>query len=282
MPASPELFADLIDDAAVFPPGNAPLEVALRRHQDHRRAGHAPAIGPLLVPASASQELIELLEGDSVTEPLGFGVIGRPGTDPALVADAVDRLHRSDRVRLVGAELGWLPDWRDLGLSVPLALEVARDVRSGQGEQLADIAAGGSVPVLAKFRTGATATWPWPDETELAGFLARATWAGVRFKLTGGLHHAVRDDHPDPQHGLLNVLAASHALADGATLDHAERLLQIRDAGALAAVVGGWDRSAVELARRHLASYGCCEVTDPLADLADLGLLPDSYRKDLR
>jgi hypothetical protein len=47
-------------------------------------------------------------------------------------------------------------------------------------------------------------------------------------------------------------------------------------------VVGGWDRSAVELARRHLASYGCCEVTDPLADLADLGLLPDTYRKDLR
>ena len=48
------LFDRLVDDAAVFPPGLAPLDVAVREHLDRREGAYAAHIGPLLVPASAA------------------------------------------------------------------------------------------------------------------------------------------------------------------------------------------------------------------------------------
>ena len=56
-PAEPALFAGLVDDAAVFPPGNAPLADAVRRHREHRTSRYAACVGPLLVPASAATDL---------------------------------------------------------------------------------------------------------------------------------------------------------------------------------------------------------------------------------
>ena len=44
------LFAGLIDDAAVFPPGSASVPEAVRRHREHRSAWYDPLIGPLVVP----------------------------------------------------------------------------------------------------------------------------------------------------------------------------------------------------------------------------------------
>lgn len=68
--------------------------------------------------------------------------------------------------------------------------------------------------------TGATEVWAWPDEVELARFFTACRERELPFKLTGGLHHVLRAEHlgPDggPQHGLLNVLAAVHATAEGA------------------------------------------------------------------
>ena len=41
----------LVDDAAVFPPGNAALPDAVAAHREHRAAWYADLVGPLLVPA---------------------------------------------------------------------------------------------------------------------------------------------------------------------------------------------------------------------------------------
>ena len=41
------LFDRLVDDAAVFPPGLAPLDVAVREHLDRRTGPYAAHIGPL-------------------------------------------------------------------------------------------------------------------------------------------------------------------------------------------------------------------------------------------
>jgi hypothetical protein len=156
---------------------------------------------------------------------------------------------------------------------VPVAVEVPRG--EDHDTALDDLAArfADGRDVIAKFRTGATPTWHWPDETELANFIAAATERGVPFKLTGGLHHAVRADHPDSQHGLLNVLVAAQAGSTGSTPEHLAQVLEVRDPQALTALITGWDESAVDQTRRRFTSYGCCEVTDPLTDLADLGLL---------
>lgn len=278
----PVLLRGLVDDAAVFPPGNATVPDAVAGHAAHRGAWYAGAVGPLLLPASGVAELTEALDAGTWTrlEPLRVGLVARPGTDPAVLAQAVAALGQDERVEVVAAELGWEERWRDLGLDdLPLAVEVGR---AGDADApLADLrrARRAGRRVVAKFRTGPTPTWPWPDERELAGFLRAATALHLPFKLTGGLHHAVRgtyavDGVPEQNHGVLNVLLATAAALEGASTDEAAALLALTDATALADLVAAWADDTTAAVRAAFGSYGCCTVTDPLGELADLGLLP--------
>ena len=278
MSTAPALLAGLIDDAAVFPPGNAPLDVAVSRHRTHRTAAYAGLVGPLLVPASDVEALVsEARSGRSeAAQPLEVGLIARPGVDPSVVVSAVERLAGESDVTAVGAELGWFPGWRDLPVGrLPLTLEIPRG--PDRDRALEDVRASVDEPghvVQAKFRTGATPTWDWPDETELAAFIHDCARLGVPFKLTGGLHHAVRDEHDgEPQHGLLNVLLAVHSATHDGALVAVEALLAQRDSRLLApAVLALADADATRL-RSLFTAYGCCEVTDPIGELDALGIL---------
>ncbi len=282
MSTSPELLRALVDDAAVFPPGNSPLPDAVLAHARHRDAPYGSCVGPLLVPAASAPDLLAELDAGrwERPDPLGIGVIARPGTDPAVLRDGIALLTADPRVHVAGAELGWTPGWRRLDLpgDLPLALEVPRE-RPAQDEALADVRASVAEgdSVVAKFRTGPTPTWPWPDEDELAAFLAAATGAPVPFKLTGGLHHAVRGGYEvggasEQNHGVLNVLVATAAALQGAAHEEVTGLLTVRDGHALADLVGAWTDDTTRHVRAALTSYGCCTVTDPLTELADLGL----------
>jgi hypothetical protein len=272
-PAEASLFASLVDDAAVFPPGNAPLGEAVRLHREHRASGYAPLVGPLLVPASAAEELVGLAAGG---EPLRVAVVARPGVGRADVAAAVGLLQDAPAVEVVGVEVGWTADWREAPRwdGIPLTLEVPRGPE--QAEAVADIAADASdaVPLQAKFRTGATSTWPWPDETELATFLRTAIDHDLGFKLTGGLHHAVRGTHDgEEQHGLLNVVTAVRWALNGEDVDELVPLLAERDAAVLVPQVTRMSVADASIVRAFFTAYGCCEVTDPVRELSALGLV---------
>lgn len=284
-PAATSLLLHLVDDAAVFPPGSAPLPRALAEHRRHRTSSYAAAIGPLLVPGQAADELVDLVGRDTVA----VGLIARPGTDPALIERAAAHLLAARHVRVTGVEMAWTPGWRSIDVGgMPLTLEVPRG--AAQVEALDDLVRG-TVPerghrtpqLQAKFRTGATPQWEWPHEGELAAFLAGAVRRGLRVKLTGGLHHVVRADRADgPQHGLLNVLIAiTVAQRDPTRTDEIEAVLAERDPLAIVPVVAGWKPAAAQRIRQTLVSYGCCGVTDPLRELADLGLLPHDLADDL-
>jgi hypothetical protein len=72
----------------------------------------------------------------------------------------------------------------------------------------------------AKFRTGWTSAEQYPDEAELASAIKAVVDAGVPFKATADLHHAVRSIDPETgleQHGVLNLLytASGGAYGDG-------------------------------------------------------------------
>ena len=269
--AVPSLFDSLVDDAAVFPPGNAPLPEAVRRHRVHRNSRYAACVGPLLVPASAVSDLEPLLDG----EPLRVGVIGRPGTPGSEVAAAVEVLRSTAGVEVAGVELGWTPDWRsaDFG-GLPLSLEVPRGTH--QLAAVADIAtdASNAAPLQAKFRTGATQTWAWPDETELATFIRTAIDHELGFKLTGGLHHVGRGTHDgQEQHGLLNVLATVWAALNGEGVKELVPLLAERDPAALVPQITRMSAADAAIVRACFTAYGCCEVTDPIGELTTLGLV---------
>jgi hypothetical protein len=287
MPTTPALFRGLIDDAAVFPPGNVPLTLAFEHHLRHRSSAYADCIGPLLVPAGDVCELAALVDAQQVEEPVRIGIIARPGTDPTSVVDAVSFAMERSLLDVVGVEIGWTRSWRDLGLTIPLALEVPRGPE--QQEALSDLldAAAVGAAVIAKFRTGPTASWAWPDERELAAVIA-ACADDIPFKLTGGLHHAVRGSHVtagavEENHGVLNVLIAVRAAQQWADVEEVADLLSVRDGPALARAVGALTDGPAHKVRSALVSYGCCEVTDPVTELVGLGLLPPSHLpKDTR
>jgi len=83
-PTARILFQGLFDDAAVFPPGLAPLPHAVRDHVARQSGSYADLVGPLLLPVSAIADLLNLEH-----PPLEIGLIGRPGTSPALVGEAL-------------------------------------------------------------------------------------------------------------------------------------------------------------------------------------------------
>src|SRR5829696_2897131 len=129
--------------------------------------------------------------------------------------------------------------------------------------------------VTAKFRTGPTPTWAWPDESVLAGFLDAVVLHGLPFKLTGGLHHAVRGTHGgEPMHGLLNVLIATHEALHGAEARELAGLLARQETEVLVTAVSAIHTDDAERVRRSFRAYGCCGVLDPLTELEALGLIP--------
>jgi hypothetical protein len=269
-PAEPALFTALVDDAAVFPPGNAPLADAVRLHRLHRQSPYAACVGPLLVPASAAGALIGLLDGDSVR----VAVVARPGTPSAEVADAVAMLGSTPGIDLAGVELGWTPDWRSTPFDLPLSLELPRG--AAQVDAIVDLATevSDSVTLQAKFRTGATESWAWPDEVELAAFIREAVDHDLGFKLTGGLHHVIRGTHDgEEQHGLLNVLLAVRWALNGEEAEELVPLLAERDPALLVPQVTRMSAADAAIVRAFFTAYGCCEVTDPIGELTTLGLV---------
>lgn len=271
------LFAGLVDDAAVFPPGLATLDVAVDEHLGRRTHRYAACIGPLLVPATAAGELAKLAAKDdrAVAEPLAVGLVVRPDSPMEPLFDAADLLRVEPRVRLTGCEVGWNPNWRQaLGLGLPLVVEVRLGDEQRRG--LAEVAGAAheGAPVIAKFRTGATPAWPWPDEAALAGFLSGAAEHGLPFKLTGGLHHAVRGAHKGrPVHGIVNALLATHEGLEGADRSELVGLLGQTRSERLVERLAALTEDQAGRLRSRFTSYGCCGVLEPLEEVAALGLI---------
>jgi hypothetical protein len=278
-PAPRALFAGLIDDAAVFPPGLRPLPDAVREYQAQRDRPYADLLGPLLVPASAAAQLPELVGQEQGAGPLRVSLIARPGTPVREVQHAVDTLAGAEDVEVVGVELGHQPGWESaLELGVPVVVEVSRDPFAQQ-RAMEELAAAGDHPVRAKFRTQSTSELEVPTPAELATFIVRCARRGTGFKLTGGLHHAVAGTRAragggtEEQHGVLNVLLATRAAREGADAGALAGTLADRDAGGLAERVRSLTEEEARDVRAGFTAYGCCGVLDPITELHDLHLI---------
>ena len=258
-------LGQLIDDAALFPPGNAPMPAAVAAHRHHRAAAYRDLVGPFLCPAGRVGELrAELRAGDRLPVGLIAGA-DRAGLAPAVAAVAADERLFLDRVELpvdpagVAATAAALdpvapdvPAWVELPWD-PAGRAALDELHAWRGPRV----------LHAKFRTGGAVVPP-------VGALAErivACHAGVplTFKCTAGLHAAVR--HGDA-HGFLNVLVAAGTAARGGPVDE------------VAAVLGETSGDRLVTAYRRLGtngafqSFGSCSIDEPLADLVALGLRP--------
>lgn len=273
----PILFRRLIDDAALFPPGNAPMETAVPAHLALRAGPLDGLVGPFLCPASRVPELVTVLPADRTLE---IGLIVDTGLDS--VAAALTAVDADARLNAAMVEAP-VPPGSDLPAGATAAIEQVERVRpetrlfvelprtTGWADALDVLAAAGRG---AKLRTGGLAAELFPSDAELAAFVLGCRDRAVPFKCTAGLHHAVRSTDPATgfrHHGVLNILVATARAVTGGAIEDA--LAEARP-DALAAEAAAVPPATATATRALFASYGSCSVDEPVADLRALGLLP--------
>ncbi len=310
--AIPAHLAALVDDAAIFPPGNAPLPVAVRAYREHRAAPYADLVGPFVISDVRLAELVELISTGSTTgsspatasspttgEPLPVTVVvsgGAGAIEPAvrwatrsgvLALRSLEIAVRDDdsgalahNAKRIVTAIDQLVANGELDDEVPVYVEPPRLYGEPPGHgwlaALDEIAA---MDHRLKFRTGGADLDAFPAATELATVIDASLDRELRFKCTAGLHNALR--HRDPEtgfehHGFLNVLVATAQALAGADVDGTAEILEQQDPAAVLSWVT--DLSAdgeLTRARRWFTSFGSCSVLEPLEDLIDLRLLPD-------
>lgn len=270
----PALLRGLFDDAALFPPGNAPMPDAVTGHLGYRESWYAGLVGPFVCPDGRLTELDAELARQR-RSPLAVSMTVPGG--PVGLRAAVQRARSLGGVELVAVELPvaaeQLADLVDpLCQTADAGLQVFAEVPVGE----VDSAVAGTLAeagIGLKLRTGGSTADAFPGIAGLAAAIRAAATAGVRVKCTAGLHQAL--PHTDPatgfrQHGFLNVLLAMHAAQAGA--DPAEPLA-CHDPDVLAGRARQLSGPAVANLRGQFRSIGSCSIAEPLTDLIRLGLV---------
>ena len=285
----PAPWIGLIDDAAIFPPGNSPLPEALATYA--ARSGEPSGEPSDDATAALAAHLVAsfVVTGVRVPEvdrdvPLSIVVTGGAGALPGAL-----RLAGSSPAHPHAIEIA-LRDPDDLAGNARRVV-AATDAARAEGllddetavfvelpavEPTASWLAAADVVAEAelrlKFRTGGVEADLHPTASTLAAWLDAALDRETPFKCTAGLHRAVRHTSPEgfEQHGFLNLVLATRHAFDGASRDDVVALLERRDGPALAGESHDVDLAG---ARRWFTSYGSCSVLEPLDDLISLGLI---------
>ncbi|WP_285509071.1 hypothetical protein [Actinokineospora sp. NBRC 105648] len=273
----PPLFARLVDDAALFPPGNATMPDAVRLHLAGREGDHAGVMGLFLCQASRLPELITELVKAKPTKPVALSLVIDTGLGGVPKALSIVE-SRAELLALRMVEMPAPADVDDVWLervSEFVPEDVIRVVEPRRGgvewlEGIRRVVAHGSWP---KIRCGGLSRETFPSIDEVADFLAVISAGEASFKATAGLHNAVR--HTDAEtgfvhHGFLNLLVATARLLSGGDVRAA---LAETDGAKLAEEAAALSDQAAHAVRAVFGSYGSCSLSEPVADLEGLGLL---------
>jgi hypothetical protein len=258
VPVAPRrLFAGLVDDAALFPPGNAPMATALAEHARHRSAPYAGFVGPFVCPTTRVAELIETLPPGQLVAVSLVVDDGPAGTTESLRAARADERILLVAVEASHARLGH--DAATVGATVRRMPSVTGYLEvdpSDLGLSLDLVAPSGGWQA-AKYRTGGTTADAFPTEEALADFLVATVERGLPFKLTAGL---------------LNVMVATADALAREDLAIVVASLAERDPARLVERVRTWSELDCLAIRGSFRSFGCCDVTEPIHELDALGL----------
>lgn len=262
-------WVGLVDDAATFPPGDAPLDAALTAYAD--RAGPAARLVRSLVVRDT--DLPQVPSGTPVSVVLtgGAGQVHGPA-----------QLCQRRDLPLAGLEIAL----RDVDDPAGNARRVVAAVDAARGEGVLDedtpvfvelpavdpayswLAAADEVAAAElrlKLRTGGLDPDAFPTPERLAAWIDAALDRELPFKCTAGLHRALPHVDADgcAHHGFLTLLAATRVAFDGGSPDDVVSTLRRDDPT---------DLLTLDLAgaRRWFTSFGSCSIDEPLADLREL------------
>ena len=276
----PEPFRGLVDDAAIFPPGDAPLPDAVAAYISRGDEWYVDLVGSFVV----TDEKLPKVDGRipvSIVITGGAGAIGpalhlagRADADVAGVEIALRDLDDlAGNARRVVAAVDAARADRVLEEETPVYVELPQQEPGASWLGAADAVA--EAELRLKFRTGGLESHLFPTATTLAVWIDAALDRETPFKCTAGLHNALRHTGADGfEHlGFLNVLLATRLAFDGAGRDEVVAILDERVAEV---VLERWREQgddALARARRWFTSFGSCSVVEPLDDLVALGLL---------
>ena len=263
----------MVDDAAIFPPGDAPLHDATAAYAARTGEDGAELVGTFVL-RDTDLPLVRGFGGAlSVVVTGGAGQLGGPvglcarlGLDLAGLEIAVrDPDDPAGNVRRIVAAL------REVETEVPVYVELPAVPAESGWLAAADTVA--EAELLLKFRTGGLDAAAYPTAEVLAGWIDAALDRETPFKCTAGLHNAVRHTGDDgfEHHGFVNMLLATRRAFDGAAVAEVAQVLETRDSGVLTQHCE-YDADLAG-ARRWFRSFGSCSVSEPLADLRELGLV---------
>lgn len=278
----PPAFRAFFDDAAVFPPGLAPLAKAVADHVARRGTALDSTVGPLVLPLAELAEAREI----AATLDLSAGPVLVSAVTPigglAVALDAVEAI--GPELRMTAIELKTSPgkaDWEgeisDASTAANASgLQIYVELTAGQiADGALDLIAGSRVRL--KYRTGGIEEHLFPTPAQLAATLAAAVARGIPFKLTAGLHQAVRYTNEltgFTHHGFLNIAVATAHAQQGADAGQLEEDLQATDHQDLEARFRSLTDNGSPDWREGFTSFGTCSVAEPAQSLEDLGLLP--------
>ena len=270
----PEPWRGLVDDAAIFPPGDVAIHDATAAFTARREEWYAPLVGsfvlrdtdvPLVRGFGAPLAVVVTGGAGQVAGPLGAAA--RTGLSVAGLEIALrDPDDLAGNVRRVVAAVDEARAAGTLDEGTPVFVEVPGPATPAWLRAADEVAEAGH---RLKLRLGHVDHDLVPDAATVAAWIDAALDRETPFKGTAGLHRAVRHDpEGGGAHGFLNVLVATQVLWDGGSVADATDALEQRDGAALAA-------TDLPSARRWFTSFGSCSVTEPLDDLIALGLVPD-------
>ncbi|MER7010557.1 hypothetical protein ABT324_03900 [Saccharopolyspora sp. NPDC000359] len=273
----PPLFARLVDDASLFPPGAPAVPQVVADHLDARSGALTGLLGPMLCQASRLAELITELAKAKPSAPVPLSLVCDTGLGGVPKALSIIE-GRQELLALRMVEMPAPSDVDDIWLErvsefVPEdIIRVVEPRRGGDGwlDGIRRVAEHGCWP---KLRCGGQTAESVPSVDVVTDFLAVAASLDVPFKATTGLHTAVRGTDPETgftTHGFLNLLVATARSLSGKDVREA---LASTDGAALAAEARALSDDAANAVRDVFASYGARSLKDPVVDLEGLGLL---------
>lgn len=286
MRALQTLLHEVVDYAGLFPPAALTMDKAAEHYATYRASDEAWMLGRFVIPAARLGELRSVPNGDVSPRRLSI-LLGDRWRDELSAAPS-----DADAFEVRFANAGGLADVRGaLDASGHGAAAAYCEVPwSADFDALADTAHAHQLAL--KLRTGGVTPDAFPAPDVVLRFLDACIQRGVPCKLTAGLHHPLRAEHPltyeagcarSTMYGFLNVLVAAALLAAGHSAARVAPVLEERDASAFRFSDAGLEIRGMRAASadatpiaRCLRSFGSCSFSEPVQDLRALSLLPDA------
>lgn len=260
-------WSGLVDDAAIFPPGDVPFHQAVDAYDARSNDDGAELVGSFVLRDTDLPQLRDPVAPLSIVCTGGAGQLAGPSNwvRRKNVATAGMEIAVRDLDDPAGNVRRIVAATDDLETEWPIFVELPQTVPDHGWLAAADVAA--EAGLRLKFRTGGLEAEAFPSSELLASWIDAALDRETQFKCTAGLHRALRHTGDDgfEHHGFLNVLAATRIAFDGAAPEAVVAVLEDRDLAVSA--------DEVLAARRWFISFGSCSVAEPWADLQALGLV---------